>query len=94
MLIASVQLAHPEYVAAVWHVYLVYVAMMFISYLIICLPTKYVGWFNIWATAIGFAVLIVTTLLLPAKAVELNLAKQIFTSVRHLHFGLLTIPLI
>ncbi|KIP04158.1 hypothetical protein PHLGIDRAFT_120946 [Phlebiopsis gigantea 11061_1 CR5-6] len=81
MLIASVQLAHPDYVAAVWHIYLAYVAMMFISYLIICLPTKYVGWFNIWATALGFAVLVVTTLLLPAKAVQLNSAREIFTSL-------------
>ena len=32
---------------------LVYVVMMFVSYLIICLPTKYVSWINIWASAPG-----------------------------------------
>ena len=82
MLIATAQLAYPNYLAEVWHVYLVYVAMMFLSYLIICLPTKYVSWFNIWATALGIVVLIVTTILLPAMASELNSAKDIFTSVR------------
>ena len=82
MLIATAQLAYPNYLAEVWHVYLVYVAMMFFSYLIICLPTKYVSWFNIWATALGIVVLIVTTILLPAMANELNSGKEIFTSVR------------
>lgn len=82
MLIATAQLAYPNYLAEVWHVYLVYVAMMFFSYLIICMPTKYVSWFNIWATALGIVVLIVTTILLPAKATELNSAKEIFTNVR------------
>lgn len=56
--------------------------MMFISYLIICLPTKYVSWFNIWASAIGTLVLLVATILLPIKAApNLNSAKDIFTSV-------------
>ena len=82
LLIATAQLAYPNYVATVWHVYLVYLAMMFLSYLIICLPTKYVSWFNIWATALGIVVLIVTTILLPAMANELNSGKDIFTSVR------------
>ena len=81
MLIATAQLAYPNYDATVWHVYLVYLAMMFISYLIICLPTKYVSWFNIWATALGIIILIVTTIVLPAKATDLNSAKAIFTSV-------------
>ncbi|KAI0701071.1 amino acid transporter [Cytidiella melzeri] len=81
MLIAAAQMAYPNYIAAVWHVYLVYVAMMFASYLIICLPTRYVSWFNIWAYAIGTALLIVTTIILPAKAEELNSGKAIFTEV-------------
>lgn len=81
MLIATAQLAYPNYLAEVWHVYLVYLAMMFISYVIICLPTRYVSWFNICATALGMLVLIITTILLPAKAIELNSAKVIFTSV-------------
>ena len=82
LLIATAQLAYPNYIAAVWHVYLVYVAMMFLSYVIICLPTKYVSWFNIWASMLGIVVLIVTTIVLPAKATDLNSAKDIFTSVR------------
>ena len=82
LLIATAQLAYPTYDAAVWHIYLVYVAMMFISYLIICLPTRYVSWFNIWASMIGIVVLIVTTIILPAMAQELNSGKDIFTSVR------------
>lgn len=82
LLIATAQLAYPNYVATVWHVYLVYVAMMFLSYVIICLPTKYVSWFNIWATMLGIVVLIVMTILLPAKATNLNSAKDIFTIVR------------
>lgn len=89
MLIATAQLAYPEYIAAVWHVYLVYLAMMFLSYLIICLPTKYVSWFNIWASALGVIILIVTTILLPAKAQALNSGKDIFTSVRCLFLSLL-----
>lgn len=28
-----------------------------LSYLIICLPTKYVSWFNIWANALGIIIL-------------------------------------
>lgn len=93
MLIATAQLAYPNYLAEVWHVYLVYVAMMFFSYLIICLPTKYVSWFNIWATALGIVVLIVTTILLPAMANELNSGKEIFTSVRHIPTALLVLTL-
>ena len=81
MLVATAQLAYPNYVAEVWHVYLVYVAMMFFSYIIICLPTLYVSWFNIGATAMGIIVLIVTTILLPIKATELNSGKAIFTEV-------------
>ncbi|EKM57619.1 uncharacterized protein PHACADRAFT_251336 [Phanerochaete carnosa HHB-10118-sp] len=81
LLIATAQLAYPNYIATVWHVYLVYLAMMFLSYVIICLPTKYVSWFNIWATMLGIVVLIVTTIILPAKATNLNSAKEIFTSV-------------
>ena len=64
-----------------WHIYLVYVAMLFISYVIICLPTKYVSWFNIWAYAIGTILLLVSTILLPIKAQELNSGKAIFTEV-------------
>jgi amino acid transporter len=81
MLIAAVQMGNANYEAAVWHVYLVYVAMMFASYLIICLPTRYVSWFNIWAYAIGTVLLLVTTVLLPIKAEELNSGKAIFTEV-------------
>ncbi|KAI0338005.1 amino acid transporter [Trametopsis cervina] len=81
MLIAAVQMAYPNYAAAVWHIYLVYVAMMFASYVIICLPTRYVSQFNIWAYAIGTILLIVTTILLPIKAQELNSGKAIFTEV-------------
>ena len=91
LLIASAQLAYPTYIAAVWHVYLVYLAMMFLSYVIICLPTRYVSWFNIWASALGIVVLIVTTILLPAKANELNSGKDIFTSVCFLSHYLLSI---
>ncbi|PSR80619.1 hypothetical protein PHLCEN_2v6688 [Hermanssonia centrifuga] len=83
MLIATAQLAYPNYVAEVWHVYLVYVAMMLFSYLIICLPTRYVSWFNIWATGLGIVVLIITTIILPAKATKLNSAKAIFTSAEN-----------
>ena len=28
-----------------------------ISYLVICLPTKYVSWFNIWSNALGIIIL-------------------------------------
>lgn len=95
LLIATAQLAYPDYAAAVWHVYLVYVAMMFISYVIICLPTRYVSWFNIWASMLGIVVLIVSTIILPAMAQELNSGKDIFTSVRLCAFSwneLLKIP--
>jgi amino acid transporter len=61
---------------------IVYVTMMFLSYLIICLPTKYVSWFNIGATVLGTIVLFITTILLPIKAApNLNSAKDIFTNV-------------
>lgn len=82
MAIAAGQMAYPNYVPEVWHVYLVYVAMMFLSYIIICLPTRYVSWFNIWATGLGIVILIVTTITLPIKAQELNSGKEIFTNVR------------
>lgn len=81
MMIATVQMAYPNYVADVWHIYLVYVAMLFLSYLIICLPTRYVSWFNIWATGLGIAILLATTIVLPVKAEELNSGKAIFTQV-------------
>src|SRR5882757_1709205 len=55
---------------------------MFKSYLIIGLPTKYVSWFNIFASALGTIALIVTTILLPIKASpNINSAKDIFTKV-------------
>ena len=55
---------------------------MFISYRIICLPTKYVSWFNIFASGLGTIVLIITTILLPIKASpNINSAKDIFTQV-------------
>ncbi|KAH8101637.1 amino acid transporter [Cristinia sonorae] len=82
LLIATVQLAHPDYEAQAWHIYLVYLAMMFISYVIICLPTKMVSWFNIWASAFGTVVLLIATILLPIKAAQngqINSAKAIFT---------------
>ena len=56
--------------------------MMFVSYLIICLPTKYVSWFNICASALGTVVLLITTVLLPVKAApNINSAWDIFTRV-------------
>ena len=89
MMIATAQMAYPNYDAAVWHIYLVYVAMMFISYVIICLPTRYVSWFNIWASGLGIVILLVMTVVLPVKAEQLNSGKAIFTSVsdleRHIH---------
>ena len=81
MLVATAQLAYPNYVAEVWHVYLVYVAMMFFSYVVICMPTLYVSWFNIGATALGITVLVITTIILPIKATELNSGRAIFTEV-------------
>ncbi|KAF7795625.1 hypothetical protein EIP86_006790 [Pleurotus ostreatoroseus] len=81
LLIATCQLAYPDYDALSWHIYLVYVAMMFASYVIICLPTRYVSWFNIWANILGQVVLVVSTILLPIKAEKLNSGKEIFTSV-------------
>jgi hypothetical protein len=53
----------------------VYLGMMFFSYMIICLPTKWV---------MGTVVLVVTTILLPIQAPELNSAKAIFTDVGNL----------
>ncbi|KAM5537391.1 hypothetical protein V8D89_008910 [Ganoderma adspersum] len=79
LLVAAFQLAYPNYAAETWHIYLVYLGMMFLSYLIICLPTKYVSWFNIWANALGIIILIVLTILLPVKAESLNSGKAIFT---------------
>jgi len=56
--------------------------MMFVSYLIICLPTKYVSWFNIWASALGTVVLLLTMDLLPVKAAPtINSARDTFTRV-------------
>ena len=81
MLIATAGLAYPDYEPAVWHVYLVYVAMMFFSYVVICMPTLYVSWFNIGATALGMTVLVITTIILPIKATELNSGRAIFTEV-------------
>ena len=61
---------------------MVYVAMMAISYMIICMPTRYVSWFNIWASALGTIALLITTILLPIKASpNINSAKDIFTVV-------------
>ena len=57
LLIGTAQLSNQDYVAQSWHVYLVYLAMMFLSYVIICLPTRYVSWFNIWANALGIVIL-------------------------------------
>jgi amino acid transporter len=54
---------------------------MFFSYMIICLPTKWVSRFNILATVMGTVVLVITTIMLPIKAPELNSAKSIFTDV-------------
>ncbi|TBU31322.1 amino acid transporter [Dichomitus squalens] len=82
LLVACAQLGVPDYVAEAWHVYLVYFGMMFISYLVICLPTKYVSWFNIWSNALGIIILIVLTILLPVKAETLNSGKAIFTQAR------------
>ncbi|EIN03859.1 amino acid transporter [Punctularia strigosozonata HHB-11173 SS5] len=79
LLVATVQVGLPDYEPASWHIYLVYLAMMFASYLVICLPTRYVSWFNIWAYFIGTIVLIIVTILLPIKADHLNSAKDIFT---------------
>ncbi|KAH7103349.1 amino acid transporter [Auriculariales sp. MPI-PUGE-AT-0066] len=83
LLMSTVQLAHPDYEAQAWHTYLVYVAMMFVSYCIICLPTKQVSRFNIFATVIGTIVLIITTIWLPVAAPELNSAKRIFTDTSY-----------
>ncbi|KAJ3549968.1 hypothetical protein NM688_g5123 [Phlebia brevispora] len=81
LLIATCQLAYPSYVAEAWHIYLVYVAMMFASYIIICMPTRYVSWFNIWANILGWVVLVISTIILPIKAKELNSGKDIFTNL-------------
>ena len=81
LLIGTAQLSNPDYVAQSWHVYLVYLAMMFLSYVIICLPTRYVSWFNIWANVLGVVVLIISTIILPIKAEKLNSGKEIFTEV-------------
>lgn len=58
--------------------------MMTASYGIICLPTKHVSYFNIFATVLGTVVLVITTIWLPIAAPELNSAKAIFTDVRPL----------
>ncbi|EJD41031.1 amino acid transporter [Auricularia subglabra TFB-10046 SS5] len=83
LLMSTVALANPSYSVQAWHTYLVYLAMMFVSYLIICMPTKYVSYFNIWATALGTVVLVVTTIWLPIAAPELNSAKAIFTDTSY-----------
>ena len=80
-MMAIIEVAYPHYAPKIWHTYLVYLAMMTLTYLIICLPTRYVSWFNIWATALGITILIVTTIILPIKAEHLNSGKEIFTNV-------------
>ncbi|KZV97072.1 amino acid transporter [Exidia glandulosa HHB12029] len=80
LLISTVQLAQPDYSPQAWHTYLVYLAMMTASYGIICLPTKHVSYFNIFATLLGTVVLVITTIWLPiAASPNLNSAKAIFT---------------
>lgn len=79
LLISTIQLAIPDYSPQAWHTYLVYLAMMTASYAIICLPTKQVSRFNIFATALGTIVLVITTIWLPIVAPKLNSAKAIFT---------------
>lgn len=108
MLISTVQLAYPDYASKSWHTYLggwfqlcsrsitdavpVFVAMMFCSYLILCLPTKQVSWFNMFATTLGTLVLIVTTIWLPVAAPELNSAKRIFTDTSYNGYGAILHP--
>ena len=53
---------------------------MVIMYIIVCMPTKYVSWFNIWAAALSTVVLLITTILLPIRASpNINSANDIFT---------------
>jgi amino acid transporter len=87
LLIATVQVGIPTYEPTSWHIYLVYLGMMFASYLVICLPTRFVSWFNIWAYFIGTIVLVVATILLPIKADHLNSAKDIFTKASLIFVG-------
>lgn len=81
LLMTTIQMAHPSYVEEVWHVYLAYVAMMVLSYLIICIPTRYLSWFNICASVVGVLVVLVATIVLPIKAQEINGGAAIFTDV-------------
>lgn len=77
----TIQMAFPQYSPAIWHIYLVYFALMTLTFLLNCLPTRHLSVYNMCAAVLGIMILLVTTVTLPIKATKLNSGKDIFTVV-------------
>lgn len=66
MILTTAKLAHSDYTAATWHVYLMLLALLFVEGLLTMNSTKFLGQLNAVGTAANIIALIILIIWMPA----------------------------
>lgn len=70
MLVTCGEIAYPTYVAQTWHIYLSFLALLFVQGVISMQSTKVVGWANKIGTAVNVAVVFIFIVWFPAGSIN------------------------
>lgn len=70
MIVTAAEIAHPDYTAKTWHVYLLLVALLIIEGLLTMNSTKFLGWLNVIGTIANVLVLIIFVIWMPVGSIN------------------------
>jgi len=70
MIVTAAEIAHPDYTAKTWHVYLLLVALLIIEGLLTMNSTKFLGWLNVIGTVANVLVLIIFVIWMPVGSIN------------------------
>ncbi|KAK3673486.1 hypothetical protein LTR78_006720 [Recurvomyces mirabilis] len=83
MILTAVSIGNPDYTIETWHIYLMLLAILFVSGLITMQATKIIGWINIVGTWVNLIALIIFVIWMPVGSInepKTNSNKIVWTS--------------
>ncbi|KAK4556951.1 hypothetical protein LTR86_005932 [Recurvomyces mirabilis] len=83
MILTAVSIGNPDYTIETWHIYLMLLAILFVSGLITMQATKIIGWINIVGTWVNLIALVIFVIWMPVGSVnepKTNPNKIVWTS--------------
>jgi amino acid transporter len=70
MILTAAAIANPDYTIETWHIYLMLLAILFISGLLTMQATKIIGWINVVGTWVNLIALVIFVIWMPVGSIN------------------------